>query len=150
MNKDDFEILKRITKLQKQSEKELLKVWRTMFDGDPEIMSRKYMIAKIAYKIQELAYGGLDAETENKIRNCAKEITKEKTVTAKKTHKFSPMIGTKIAKKYNDRMLEVMVVNEGFSYEGTVYKSLSAVANKITGTKWNGLKFFDVKGQNHG
>ena len=48
---NDFEILKRITNLQKQSEKELLKVWRTMFEGDPEIVSRKYMIAKIAYKI---------------------------------------------------------------------------------------------------
>ena len=94
---DDFEILKRITKLQKQSERELLKVWRTMFEGDPEIMSRKYMIAKIAYKIQELAYGGLDAETENKIRNCAKEVTKEKTVTAKKTRKFSPL-GIKFTK----------------------------------------------------
>ena len=144
--KDDFEILKRITKLQKQSEKELLKVWRTMFEGDPEIMSRKYMIGKLAYKIQELAYGGLDAETENKIKNCAKEVAKEKTVTAKKSQKFSPMVGTKITKKYNDQMLEVMVVNDGFSYEGTVYKSLSAIANKITGTKWNGLKFFNVKG----
>lgn len=140
--KDDFEILKRITKLQKQSEKELLKVWRTMFEGDPEIMSRKYMIGKLAYKIQELAYGGLDAETENKIKNCAKE----KTVTAKKSQKFSPMVGTKITKKYNDQMLEVMVVNDGFSFEGTVYKSLSAIATQITGTKWNGLKFFGVKG----
>ena len=141
---DDFEILKRITKLQKQSEKELLKVWRTMFEGDPEIVSRKYMIAKIAYKIQELAYGGLDAETENKIRNCAKEVTKEKTVTTKKTRKFSPLIGTKITKEYRDKIHEVMVVNEGFSYEGTVYKSLPAIATKIAGTKWNGLKFFGV------
>lgn len=144
-NKDDFSVLKRITKLQKQSEKELLKVWRTMFDANPEIMSRKYMIAKIAYKIQELAYGGLDAETKNKIRNCAKEVTKEKTITAKKSQKFSPIIGTKIIKKYNDQMLEVMVVNDGFSFEGTVYKSLSAIATQITGTKWNGLKFFNVK-----
>ena len=141
---DDFEILKRITNLQKQSEKELLKVWRTMFEGDPEIMSRKYMIAKIAYKIQELAYGGLDAETENKIRNCAKEVTKEKTVTAKKTRKFSPLIGTKITKEYRDKIHEVLVVNDGFSYEGTVYTSLSAIATKIAGTKWNGLKFFNV------
>ena len=95
-------------------------------------------------KIQELAYGGLDAETENKIRNCAKEVTKEKTVTTKKTRKFSPLIGTKITKEYRDKIHEVMVVNEGFSYEGTVYKSLPAIATKIAGTKWNGLKFFGV------
>ena len=144
--KDDFDVLKRIMKLQKQSEKELLKIWRTMFDGAPEFMSKKYMIGKLAYKIQELAYGGLDAETENKIKNCAKEVTKEKTAAAKKSHKFSPIVGTKITKKYNDKILEVMVVNDGFSYEGSVYKSLSAIATQITGTKWNGLKFFNVKG----
>ena len=80
MNKteNDFEILKRIMKLQKQSEKELIKIWHTMFDENPEIKSRKYMIAKLAYKIQELAYGGLDVETENKIRNCVKKVTKKR------------------------------------------------------------------------
>ena len=147
MNKteNDFEILKRIMKLQKQSEKELLKIWHTMFDENPEIKSRKYMVAKLAYKIQELTYGGLDAETENKIRNCAKEVTKEKTVTVKKTRKFSPMIGTKITKEHGGKIHEVLVVNDGFSYEGTVYTSLSAIATKITGTRWNGLKFFGVK-----
>lgn len=147
MNKteNDFEILKRIMKLQEQSEKELLKIWHTMFDENPEIKSRKYMIAKLAYKIQELAYGGVDDETENKIRNCAKEVTKGKTVTAKKTRKFSPMIGTKITKEHGGKIHEVLVVNDGFSYEGTVYTSLSAIATKITGTRWNGLKFFGVK-----
>ena len=66
------------------------------------------------------------------------------TMTAKKSHKFSPMIGTKITKKYNDQMIEIVVVNNGFAYDGEVYKSLSAIATKITGTKWNGLKFFGV------
>ena len=142
---DDFDVIKRITKLQSQTEKELRKVWYSMFDREPEIMSRKYMIAKLAYRIQELAYGGLDAETENKIKACAKATTREKTTTAKKSHKFSPMIGTKITKKYNDQMIEIMVVNNGFAYDGEVYKSLSAIATKITGTKWNGLKFFGVQ-----
>lgn len=142
---DDFSVLKRITKLQNMSLKELEEIWRTMFDASPEILSRKYIIAKLAYKIQEQVYGDLDEETENKIRNCAKEVTKEKTVTAKKTRKFSPMIGTKIVKEYREKIHEIMVVNEGFSYEGAVYKSLSAIATKIAGTKWNGLKFFGVK-----
>ena len=116
-----------------------------MFDENPEIMSRKYMITKLSCKIRELAYGGLDVEAKNKIRNCAKEVTKEKTVTAKKTRKFSPIIGTKITKEHGDKIHEVLVVNDGFSYEGTVYTSLSAIATKITGTRWNGLKFFGVK-----
>ena len=67
------------------------------------------------------------------------------TTQSKKTRKFSPIIGTKITKKYGDKIHEVLVVNDGFSYEGTVYTSLSAIATKIMGTRWNGLKFFGVK-----
>ncbi len=143
----DLTIIKQITKLQSMTAQELDNVWRTMFYQEPEVHSRKYIIGKIAYRIQELAYGALEAETEDKIKACAKKTQRKSVVpTTKKPKKFSPMIGTKIIKEYHDKIHEVMVVNDGFSYEGTVYKSLSAVANKITGTKWNGLKFFDVKG----
>ncbi len=142
----DLTIIKQITKLQSMSAQELDKVWRTIFDHEPEVNSRKYIIGKIAYRIQELAYGALETETEDKIKACAKE-TQRKSValSAKYPKKFRPAIGMIIAKKYHDKMHEVMVVNEGFSYGGNVYKSLSAIANKITGTKWNGLKFFGVK-----
>jgi len=146
-NEEDLSVIKRITKLQEMCSKDLLKVWYTMFDHEPDVASKQYMTAKLAYKIQELAYGGLDAETENKIKTCAKEVTKKNaSPVAKKSHKFCPMIGTKIVKEYKDKVHEIMVVNDGFSYEGEVYKSLSAIATKITGTKWNGLKFFNLKG----
>ena len=52
----------------------------------------------------------------------------------------------KIVKDYNGTLLEVLVVQDGFAYNGEVFKSLSAVAKKITGTNWNGLRFFGVKG----
>ena len=61
-----------------------------------------------------------------------------------KGKKYSPMVGTKIVKEYKGKMLEVTVVEEGFSFEGNIFKSLSAVAQKITGTKWNGPRFFNV------
>lgn len=148
MNKDtyDLTVIKQITKLQSIPFQELDNIWRTMFDHEPEVNSRKYIIGKIAYRIQELAYGALETETEDKIKACAKE-TQRNVITPKtqKSKKFHPAIGTIIVKKYHDKMHEVMVVNEGFSYGGMVYKSLSAVACKITGTKWNGLKFFGVK-----
>lgn len=51
------------------------------------------------------------------------------------------MVGNKIVKEYREKIHEVTVVNEGFSYEGIVYTSLSAIATKIAGTKWNGLQF---------
>lgn len=115
-----------------------------MFDLEPEIMSRKYMISKLAYKMQELVYGSLDADTEAKIKACANETCRKQTLSSKKHAKFNPLVGTKIIKKHGEKIYEVLVVNDGFAFEGIVYKSLSAIATKITGTKWNGLKFFNV------
>ena len=143
---DDICTISYIMKLQKQSERELRTIWRIMFDNEPEIISRKYMIGRLAHKIQELAHGnGIDPEIENKIKACAKKLTREKTIASKKEHKFNPIAGAKIVKEYKGNVYEIMVVEDGFSYAGIVYKSLSAIATKITGTKWNGLKFFGVK-----
>jgi hypothetical protein len=69
----------------------------------------------------------------------AHDISKGK----KKTYKA--LLGTKIVKEYKDKLHEIFVVHDGFSYNGRVYSSLSAIAQQITGTKWNGLVFFGVK-----
>ncbi|MDR1236108.1 MAG: DUF2924 domain-containing protein [Holosporaceae bacterium] len=90
--------------------------------------------------IQELAYGGIDAATEQKLIAGARGPNKPKA----KIKKYSPMVGTKIVKEYKGKIHEVLVVEEGFAYGGTIFNSLSAVAQKITGTKWNGIKFFNV------
>jgi hypothetical protein len=101
--------------------------------------SKSYLVAKIAYKIQELAYGGLQTETRKRIGQMSENING--SVVKKK---YKPLIGSKIVKEYHDKTYEVLVVEGGFSFEGEVFKSLSAIANKITGTKWNGLKFFAI------
>ena len=58
---------------------------------------------------------------------------------------FKPCNGTRLSREYNGALYEVESVEKGFIFEGQIYKSLSAVARKITGTQWNGLKFFGVK-----
>lgn len=94
---EDLSVIKKVAKLQCMTLKELDEVWRSMFDHALEITSRKYMIGKIAYKIQEQVYGSLDVETENKMKACAKK-TESKTKGTTKPRKFCPMIGTKIVK----------------------------------------------------
>ena len=89
-----------------------------------------------------MAYGGVDIKTEKAIVSAVKELDKTKT----KSNKFAPSIGTKIVKEYKGQIHEVLTVENGFAYAGTVFKSLSAIATKITGTKWNGLRFFGVGG----
>jgi len=55
---------------------------------------------------------------------------------------IDPMPGTTLWREYKGRQISVIVLPRGFEYEGKVYRSLSAVANAITGSHWNGLKFF--------
>jgi hypothetical protein len=101
---------------------------------------KSYLVSKIAYKIQELTYGGLSPETQKRMDQMSSNING--SVVKKK---YKPLIGAKIIKEYHGKTHEVIVVGGGFSYEGEVFKSLSAIANKITGTKWNGLIFFGIK-----
>jgi hypothetical protein len=140
---EDLRIMRQILSLQDRKLPELKALWEKMFDHPPGIASREHMIAKIAYRIQELTYGGVDESTKDKIRAAAREIKRPKAAGSKK---FRPMIGTKIMKEYKGNVIEVLVVPDGFSYAGEIYKSLSSIATKITGTKWNGLKFFGVAG----
>ncbi len=141
-NQIDLTIVKQIIELQNKSIKELDELWHKLFDHPPAVCSKAHMIGKLAYKIQELAYGGVDEQTEAKIRAAERDVNRPKKTLVKK---YIPMIGTKIMKNYKGKTHEILVVNDGFAYEGAVYGSLSAIAQKITGTKWNGLKFFNIK-----
>ena len=140
---EDLKIMRQIVSLQDKKLTELKALWEKMFDHPPAISSREYMIAKIAYRIQELVYGGIDETTQKKIQDAAKKIKSPKNT---QPGKFNPMVGTKIVKEYKGKSIEILVVDSGFSYAGEIHKSLSAIATKITGTKWNGLKFFNVGG----
>jgi hypothetical protein len=139
----DLKVIKQVTSLHDKTMSELTELWNKMFDHPPSVASKQHMIAKLAYRIQELAWSGVDEETERKIQACAKEISRPKKIM---TRKFCPMIGTKIVKEYKGAIHEILVVNDGFAYAGAVYGSLSAIATKIAGTKWNGLKFFNIPG----
>ena len=141
----DLSVIKQVVALQNMRSCDLEAMWDKFFNHPPEVASRQHITAKLAYKIQEMAYGGVDSKTEEKIKSCAKEIPT--LVELKKTRKFSLMVGTKITKEYHGKLHEVFVVKEGFSYNSEIYKSLSAIASKIAGTKWNGLKFFAVGGK---
>lgn len=143
--KSDLALIKQVVTLQKMKTADLEKMWGRFYDHPPEIASRQHVTAKIAYKLQELAYGGVDETTVAKIKACAKKI-QTPLDKAKKTKKYKPMVGSKLVKEYNGALLEVLVVQDGFAYNGEVFKSLSAVAKKVTGTNWNGLRFFGVKG----
>jgi len=138
--REDFSIIKQIMALENNNTDELTKLWSTFYDYEPMSYSKSYLISKIAYRIQELAYGGLSTETRKRMEQMSTNING--SIVKKK---YKPLIGSKIIKEYRDKTHEIAVVEGGFAYEGEIFKSLSAVAQYITGTKWNGLVFFGIK-----
>jgi len=131
-------ITRQIIDLQNKSSSEMRSLYRSLFDGPmPYNASHLNLRTKIAYRMQELAIGGLGDDIKNKLEKIANEKGKRKYNNL--------MVGTKIHRRWNGVIYEVEILKDGFEYNGQKFKSLSAVANKITGTRWNGPKFFNLK-----
>lgn len=97
-----------------------------------------------AYRIQELAYGGLSQEALERLDALADEVEGK---TPKRRHLVEdrPMAGTRLIREWRGVEYCVTVRHDDFEYQGRPYKSLSAIARHITGTQWNGLVFFGLK-----
>jgi hypothetical protein len=93
--------------------------------------------------LQELEYGFLSEKYVKKLNFLANEMAKGKQFG--EISYCKPVNGTRICKEYHGTKYEVESVEDGFVCGGMLYKSLSSLANKITGHKTNGLKFFGVK-----
>ena len=88
-------------------------------------------------------YGGLSQDIQRKIDKLVAEYDKTQCILKdSKTLKITT--GTKLVREFNGKLYSVFVVDTGFEFNGQVYKSLSAIANTITGKHWNGKKFFGV------
>ena len=123
--------------------------WR-MLSGKPASTSlpRALLIRLIAYRMQVDALGGLDRETKRVLDGVARSLRdgagKGQAVPSRAgLRRLLP--GTHLVREHDGVMHRVMVLEEGFACNGTVYGSLSAVAHAITGTKWNGYRFFGIK-----
>ena len=86
----------------------------------------------------------MSGKLQNQINSLVENYEKTKTINVKKIRKFEVTIGTKFIREFKGEKYEVVAVENGFNYNGKFYKTLSAVANVITGTHWNGKKFFGV------
>jgi len=113
--------------------------WRSMFGATPPKGLTKDIIARmIAYRIQEEAFGGLDRETVKLLSRLARG---EKPTELNRRLKA----GTVLVREYNGERHTVTVVPDGFLWRHTTYSSLSTIARAITGTAWNGPRFFGLR-----
>ena len=120
--------------------------WRDLFETEPPPFNRRYLESRLAYRIQELAYGGLKPETVERLQALADEL-EEGPSPRRGWAKGRPIAGTQLVREWQGVEHRVTVTDGGFLHGGKPYKSLSAIANAITGTRWNGLVFFGLKNQ---
>jgi hypothetical protein len=122
----------------------LKRKWRELFEGEPPPYNRRFLESRLAYRIQELAYGGLSPETLERLDALADEL-EGKRPKRRNSLQNRPIAGTRLIREWRGVEHSVTVRQEDFEYQGQPYKSLSAVARGITGTRWNGLVFFGLK-----
>ena len=139
------QVLARLAALKTTPTPKLKEQWRQLFDSEPPAFNRRYLESRLAYRIQELAYGGLKPETVRRLEKLGEELdggNKAKRQTRADTR---PIAGTRLIREYQGVEHCVTVRDVDFEYQGRPYKSLSAIARAITGTQWNGLTFFGIK-----
>lgn len=117
--------------------------WRELFDREPPPYNRRFLESRLAYRIQELAYGGLKPETIERLEALADEV--EGKTPKRRSLQYCPIAGTRLIREWKGVEHSVTVRQGDFEYQGRPYKSLSAIARLITGTRWNGLIFFGLK-----
>jgi hypothetical protein len=111
--------------------------WRETFASDPPAAFSKDLLARaICYRLQEQAFGSLNAPTVRLLRSLAKPgIEPPRRIK----------VGSVLVREHQGRVHEVLVVPGGFCWQGKTHDSLSTIAKMITGTSWNGPRFFGLR-----
>ena len=147
-------ILAQIARLQEMSVAELRDEWKRLYDGEePRVSNRVWLWRRLAWRIQELEYGGLsDAALERleelmptaelALRNPPGKKPPPPAPIEPVRDKRIPPPGTVLLRRYKGESVAVTVVESGFEWEGRQYRSLSALAEEITGSHCNGFVFF--------
>ena len=123
---------------------ELRQRWRALYKADASPhLSRELLVRAVAYRMQEAALGGLRPQRQRQLRHVARQINQ--TAESRRRARLELKSGTRLVREWRGRTYEVLVLDDGFSWQGTSYRSLSALARTITGTAWSGPLFFGLK-----
>jgi hypothetical protein len=138
-------VLARIAALKTMPAPQLKNQWRELFETEPPPYNRRFLESRLAYRIQELAYGGLKPETVKRLEALGEQLDGGRIDVRKRKADERPVSGTRLIREFQGIEHCVTVRDNDYEYQGRPYKSLSAIARAITGTRWNGWKFFGLK-----
>lgn len=153
-------IARQIAELDGLTVKQLRKKWEQVWQEPCRSRNKDNLRKRIAWKIQANVHGGLSQRALER----ARELADETLLRVRNTrlpqsepggetivHRFAPTNesrlpppGAVITRTYRDRKIIVSVLDNGFEFDGQLYKSLSAVAKAVTGAHWNGRAFFGL------
>jgi hypothetical protein len=124
--------------------RELRQQWRALYKSEASPhLSRELLLRAVAYRLQEVALGRLRPERRREFRHLAEQFNQ--TGEIRRRTRVELKSGTRLVREWQGRTYEVLVLDDGFSWQSTHFCSLSAVARKITGTPWSGPLFFGLK-----
>ncbi len=160
----DATVLAEIERLQNATTAELRQRYRELFGEEPGPVRKPRLFRRLAWRLQALAEGGLSVRA----RQRALEIAHDADLRIQAPRPFLeeiesslgpawsnpmrhdrriPKPGTLLSRRFQGRTILVKVLKSGFEYQGQPYRSLSAIASQVTGTRWNGLLFFGLTGR---
>jgi Protein of unknown function (DUF2924) len=135
-------VLAQIAALKGKSTSELRDMWRELFGHEAPALGRRYLEDRLAYRMQELRFGGLSDHARRKLDVLADRLEPK---AARRHVSGRPIAGTQLRRQWQGVEHIVTVREHDFEYDGRPYQSLSAVARAIAGSRWNGWLFFGLR-----
>ena len=154
----DEALRQEIESLLKLKTKELKLRYRELFGEDSPSSNQQHLFRRIAWRLQAQTEGDLTERAKQRAAQLAEdldlrlraprrswnELVKANGAAQSRRDARLPPIGTILERSYQGQRIEATVLEQGFSYNGQTYGSLSAIAHQVTGTRWNGFLFFGL------
>ncbi len=138
------DIQERLEALSRLKKPKLCAQWLEAFARPaPSKLRRNLMVRILAYRIQEVACGGLSPTTLRRLRQLARVLKSNPQAALPEVSVIKP--GTRLIRKWRDQVHQVIAIGKGYEYHGKRYGSLSQIARLITGTRWSGPLFFGLR-----
>jgi hypothetical protein len=136
----------RIDQLERLSRAELRILWEQEFaEKPPKSLGRDILVLAIAYARQEWRYGGLARPVAKELDRLLARVIRDGDTPPPPNRMPLPRAGTILVRQWRGATHHVTITEDGFLWNGKTHQSLSVIARAITGTKWNGPRFFGMR-----
>jgi Protein of unknown function (DUF2924) len=134
----------RLDRLQEFDGSALCEEWRRLHRSEPPRISRDLLARALAYRLQELEFGGLPKWARQSLAGSAADPDEAGGAARPKPAQPRLKPGARLVREWHGRTHSVIVLDDAFEFEGRRYRSLTSIAREITGAHWSGPRFFGL------